>query len=144
MAKTNHYTIRYRQSVMVQDGIEKELADIKRRYPDYVEIPWADSFSDVKAAQGCDKLIVYVWRWHGEWASPTKEVLTRFYKPNNDGVTISAEEYNSLRDAVAKLCKVKAWANDCTLVGRSVSAPEYFRGMEDGMKKAKQQILTLL
>lgn len=81
MAKTNHYTIRYRQSVMVQDGIKKELEDIKRRYPGYVEIPWADSFSDVKAAQGCDKLIVYVWRWHGEWASPTKEVLTRFYKP---------------------------------------------------------------
>ena len=141
MAKLNHYTINYRQSVIIQDGVKKELENIKRLYKGYIEIPWADNFADVKATRGCDKLIVYVYRRHGKFA--TKEVLTRFYKPN-DGVTISTEEYNNLRDAVAKLGKVKAWANDCIVVGRSVSAPEYFRGMEDGIKKAKQQILTLL
>ena len=141
MAKLNHYTIKYRQSIIIQDGIKKELENIKRLYKGYIEIPWADNFADVKATRGCDKLIVYVYRRHGKFA--TKEVLTRFYKPN-DGVTISTEEYNNLRDAVAKLGKVKAWANDCIVVGRSVSAHEYFRGMEDGIKKAKQQILTLL
>lgn len=54
----------------------------KYHFPEFVEIPfWADDFRNVPESHGCDKLVVYAWRWHGEWADPTKEVFARLYKP---------------------------------------------------------------
>lgn len=76
----------------VVESVQRYLLDwasdferLKKEYPEYVEIPfWADDFRSVPESRGCDKLVVYAWRWHGEWADPTKEVFSRLYKPKTE------------------------------------------------------------
>lgn len=62
---------------------EEAYQAIRKQFKDYVEIPLHDNFRDIPQAKGCDKLIIYYWIWHGEWADPTKEVYQRLYKPKN-------------------------------------------------------------
>ncbi len=60
----------------------KDFERLKKEYPEFVELPfWADDFRSVPESHGCEKIVVYAWRWRGEWADPTKEVFARLYKP---------------------------------------------------------------
>lgn len=60
----------------------EELAAIRKKYPDYVELPYyCDTFRDCPESYGCDKIYVYGWYWRGSWCDPSKEIYTRLYKP---------------------------------------------------------------
>ncbi len=74
----------FSQNVSGERGMN-DYERLKKQYKGYVEIPiWADDFRSVPESHGCEKLVVYAWRWHGEWSDPTKEVFARLYKPKNE------------------------------------------------------------
>lgn len=62
----------------------EELAAIRRKFPDYVELPfYGGTFRDCPDSYGCDKLVIYAWYWRGSWSDPTKEIYKRLYKPKS-------------------------------------------------------------
>lgn len=66
--------------------VRAELSSILRVfYPGYEEID-ESSFRECQRSHNCDKLTVYVWQWHGEWADPSKEVFARFFLPNKKNI----------------------------------------------------------
>lgn len=44
----------------------------------WVEKPFSTALPSIKGAT--EKLILYVWRWHGEWSGAQKEYCTTFYR----------------------------------------------------------------
>jgi hypothetical protein len=58
-----------------------EIRDLLKKYPGYIKIDFSDNNFRRKKYHGCDKLIIYAWRYHGEWSDPTKEIILRYYKP---------------------------------------------------------------
>lgn len=63
------------------ENILLEMTDLLKQFPGYISVDFTDDDFRNKKYHGCDKLIVYSWRSHGEWAPPTKEVYGRYYKP---------------------------------------------------------------
>ena len=54
---------------------ENNLTELLKEFPGYVKC------ADFCGKKDNNKLIIYGWYWHGNWADPSKEIVQKYYLP---------------------------------------------------------------
>ena len=71
-----NYSVKFRK---IYHEIQRDLAGSGYKPPPF----GYDSFKDYKPSHGCDKFIIWCYRWHGEWTGPVREIYEMWYRPKS-------------------------------------------------------------
>lgn len=79
---SNKTTRTLRCYVHEKERFERMLKSVLKDFPGYIPIQGWHTFNDVPESRGCPKLYIKAYRWHGEWAEPTCDIIRRYFRPN--------------------------------------------------------------